>query len=96
MSRYTDRKLGQKFTFIGTEAFVDANSRQQIKSAFGAGSGIVTNWDVMEGVLDYIFLKLGVDGEDGGIGRPVVMTEAVANLAFARKGVLFFGRGDDC
>ncbi|KAI9891034.1 MAG: Nuclear actin-protein involved in chromatin remodeling [Vezdaea aestivalis] len=87
MSRYTDRKWGRKFTFIGSEAAVDANARQQAKHAFGGGSGVVTNWDAMEGVLDYVFLKLGVDGEamDGGIGRPVVMTEAVANLGMARK-----------
>lgn len=43
------------------------------------------NWDVMEGILDHIFVSLGVDGEDGGIGRPVLMTEPVANLGYSRK-----------
>ena len=43
------------------------------------------NWDVMEGVLDNIFVSLGVEGENGGIGRTILMTEPVANLAYSRK-----------
>lgn len=39
----------------------------------------------MEGVLDYIFVKLGVDASTNGINRPLVMTETVANLPYARK-----------
>lgn len=89
MSRYTDRKLSRKCTFVGSDAYVDANSRQQLKNAFGAGSGLVANWDVMENVLSFIFRRLGVDGSDGGVGRPIVMTEALANLGSARKGKIF-------
>ncbi|KAI9803108.1 MAG: Nuclear actin-protein involved in chromatin remodeling [Piccolia ochrophora] len=85
MSRYRDRKLGRTFAFIGADAYADATTRAQIRSGFEAGSGIVSNWDVMEGILDYIFLKLGLDGAEGGIGRPVVMTEPVANLGYSRK-----------
>lgn len=43
------------------------------------------NWDVMEGILDHIFVNLGIDGDEGGIGRPVLMTEPVANLGYSRK-----------
>jgi actin-related protein 5 len=39
----------------------------------------------MEGLLDYVFIKLGVNGTDGSIGRSVVMTEPVANLGYSRK-----------
>ena len=39
----------------------------------------------MEGVLDYCFIKLGINGQKGGIDRPVVMTEPVANLGYSRK-----------
>jgi actin-related protein 5 len=39
----------------------------------------------MEGLLDYCFIKLGVDGKNGSIDRPVVMTEPVANLGYTRK-----------
>lgn len=55
-----------------------------MRNAFEAGSGIVSNWDVMESVLDYVFIKLGVDGANG-VDVPIVMTEAVANLPYSRK-----------
>ena len=38
----------------------------------------------MEGILDYVFIKLGVDGE-GSVGRPIVMTEPLANLGHTRR-----------
>ena len=70
---------------VGPNAYVDATTRGNIRNAFEAGSGVVGNWDVMEGVLDYVFLKMGVDGSEGGVGRPIVMTEPVANLSYSRK-----------
>ncbi|KAI9756710.1 MAG: Nuclear actin-protein involved in chromatin remodeling [Candelina submexicana] len=85
MSRYRDRKFSKTYTFIGRDANIDATARGQQKNAFEAGSGIVSNWDVMEGLLDYMFLKLGVDGTEGGVGRPIVMTEPVANLGYSRR-----------
>jgi len=51
----------------------------------------VNNWDAMEGVLDYVFTKLGVDASTNGISRPVVMTEPVANLPYARKSMFRCG-----
>lgn len=56
-----------------------------MRNAFEAGSGIVSNWDVMESVLDYIFIKMGIDGSNGSVDMPIVMTEAVANLPYSRK-----------
>lgn len=56
-----------------------------MRNAFEAGTGVVASWDVMESVLDYVFLKMGVDGQEGGVGVPVVVTEAVANLRYSRK-----------
>ncbi|KAI9760128.1 MAG: hypothetical protein M4579_001848 [Chaenotheca gracillima] len=85
MSRYRDRKLSKTLSLVGNDAYTDATTRGQIKNAFEAGTGIVSNWDVMEGILDYIFLKLGVDGADGGVGRNIVLTEQVANLGYSRK-----------
>ena len=84
MARYRDRKYNKACNFIGYDAYADATTRGQIRNAFEPGTSIVTNWDVMEGVLDYIFIKLGVDNE-GGIARPVVMTESMANLSYSRK-----------
>lgn len=85
MARYTDRKLNRKLMFIGSEIYFDGTARGQAKNVYEPGSNIINNWDVQEGVLDYIFLKLGVDGSRGVIDRPVVMTEPLANLGYTRK-----------
>jgi actin-related protein 5 len=52
---------------------------------YDPGSNIINNWDAMEGVLDYVFVKMGADAATNGISRPIVMTETVANLPYARK-----------
>lgn len=39
----------------------------------------------MEGLLDYTFSALGIDGADGGLDRPVLMTETIANLPYSRS-----------
>lgn len=70
---------------MGYDAYADATTRGQIRNAFEPGTSVVGNWDVMEGVLDNVFVNLGVGGENGGIGRPVLMTEPVANLGYSRK-----------
>ncbi|KAL4762460.1 actin-related protein ARP5 [Aspergillus foveolatus] len=85
MSRYRDRKLNKACQFIGHDAYVDATTRGQLRYAFDPGTSVVGNWDVMEGVLDYLFIKLGVDGANGGIDRPIVMTEPIANPNYPRK-----------
>lgn len=85
MARYKDRKLNRTFTFIGSDVYADGTARGQAKNIYEPGSNIANNWDVVEGVLDYVFVKLGIDGATGGIGRPVVMTEPVANLGYSRK-----------
>lgn len=71
---------------VGSDAYADAAARGQIRAACEAGSGVVSNWDVFENILDYVFLKLGVDGAEGGVGRSVIITEPVANLGYSRKG----------
>jgi len=63
-----------------------------MRNAFEAGSGIVSNWDVMESILDYVFIKLGIDGSNRGVDMPIVMTEAVANLPYSRKCMLYLSR----
>jgi actin-related protein 5 len=86
MSKYRDRKLGKTFSFAGNDCYVDATSRGHIRNAFEAGTDIVSNWDVMEHVLDHTFTKLGLNGSaQGAVDMPVVMTEAVANLPYSKK-----------
>jgi actin-related protein 5 len=85
MAKYRDRKLGRTYAFAGSDVYADTTARGHMRNAFEAGSGIVSNWDVMESVLDYIFLKMGIDGSSGSVDMPIVMTEAVANLPYSRK-----------
>jgi actin-related protein 5 len=84
-SKYRDRKLGKTYSFVGNDVLADTTARGHMRNAFEAGSGIVSNWDVMESLLDYLFIKMGVDGSKGGVDVPIVMTEAVANLPYSRK-----------
>jgi actin-related protein 5 len=85
MARYRDRKLNRTFVFCGSDVFSDGTARGQAKNIYEPGSNIMNNWDVVEGVLDYCFVKLGIEGTESGISRPVVMTEPVANLGYTRK-----------
>ncbi|KAJ4305404.1 Nuclear actin-protein involved in chromatin remodeling [Kalmusia sp. IMI 367209] len=85
VAKYRDRKLARTFTFVGSDVYSDGTARGQAKNIYEPGSNIVNNWDVLEGVLDYCFIKLGVDGKNGSIDRPIVMTEPVANLGYTRK-----------
>ena len=85
VARYRDRKLNRTVSYVGYDAYADATTRGQIRTAFEPGSSVVTNWDVMEGILDSIFLEIGVDGADGCVNRPVLMTEPLANLGYPRK-----------
>nr|POE89845.1 actin-like protein arp5 [Quercus suber] len=83
MARYTDRKLNRRLTFIGSEIYFDGTARGQAKNIYEPGSDIVNNWDAQEGVLDYIFVKLGLSNSH--IDRPVVMTEPLANMGYTRR-----------
>ncbi|CAI6340493.1 unnamed protein product [Periconia digitata] len=85
MARYRDRKLARTFTFVGSDVYSDGTARGQAKNVYEPGSNIVNNWDCMEGVLDYCFIKLGLNSQKGSIDRPIVMTEPVANLGYTRK-----------
>ena len=85
MARYTDRKLNRKLNFIGSEIYFDGTARGQAKNIYEPGNNIVNNWDVQEGILDYIFVKLGLNSDKGHIDRPVVMTEPLANVGYSRK-----------
>lgn len=84
-SKYRDRKIGKTYSFVGADVYADTTARGHMRNAFEAGSGIVSNWDVMESILDYVFIKMGIEGSSGGIDMPIVMTEAVANLPYSRK-----------
>ncbi|KAH0606002.1 uncharacterized protein H6S33_004459 [Morchella sextelata] len=84
VSRYRDRKALKTYTVCGYDVFADPNSRAQAKTPFDAN--VVSNFDQMETLLDYCFIKLGIEGgASGGIGHPLVMTEAVCNPGYNRR-----------
>ena len=85
MARYTDRKLNRKLNFIGSEIYFDGTARGQAKNIYEPGNNIINNWDVQEGVLDYVFVKLGLNADKGHIDQPIVMTEPLANVGYSRK-----------
>lgn len=85
MAKYRDRKMNKTFSLAGYDCYADTTARSHTRHAFEAGTGVVANWDVMEHVLDYCFLKMGMNAAEGNIDMPIVMTEAVANLPYARK-----------
>ena len=84
VARYRDRKFNKTVSYVGYNAYADATTRGQIRKAFEPGSSVVSNWDAMEGVLDQVFVDLGVDSE-AGLERPVLMTEPLANLGYTKK-----------
>ncbi|KAL2407916.1 Actin-like protein arp5 [Exophiala dermatitidis] len=84
VAKFKDRKYNKYCAYVGYDAYADATTRGQIRTAFEQNTSIPTNWDIMEGIYDYIFLKLGVDNQ-GSVGRPLVVTEAVANLPHSRR-----------
>lgn len=85
MAKYLDRKQNRTYRFIGSDVFADGTARGQSKAVYEPGSNVINNWDVMEGCLDYIFVKLGLGDSSQGINRPVLMTEPVANLPYSRR-----------
>ncbi|KAF8473469.1 hypothetical protein BDZ91DRAFT_845901 [Kalaharituber pfeilii] len=84
VARYRDRKALKTYTICGNDVFADAASRSQAKSPFDGN--VVSNFDVLENLLDYTFLKLGLSGDaSGGVGHPIVMTEAICNPNYSRR-----------
>ncbi|KAH8343660.1 hypothetical protein KR059_003331 [Drosophila kikkawai] len=56
--------------------------RAHLKSPFERN--VITNWNHQEQIFDYIFTKMGFEGQEN-IGHPIVLTEALANPNFCRQ-----------
>ncbi|KDN50875.1 actin-like ATPase domain-containing protein [Tilletiaria anomala UBC 951] len=82
VSRYRDRKKNSNFILAGRDAFCDNQSRSAIKSPFDGD--VVCNFDVIENVLDYTFIKLGITSE-GSVSHPILMSETLCNPAYSRS-----------
>lgn len=84
-SRFRDKKTGKPVVYAGRDAvspFLDPASRMNLRSPFE--SNILTTVDALEGMMDYTFLKLGLENESR-VEHPIVMTEPVGNLNYSRK-----------
>jgi actin-related protein 5 len=80
-SKYKDRKLNQTINLVGGQVYVDASSRSSTKVPFELD--VVSNFDVMENVLDFVMLKLGIDTET--VRTPILMTESLCNPSYSRS-----------
>lgn len=56
--------------------------RAHLKSPFERN--IITNWNHQEQIFDYIFTKMGFEGQES-ITNPILLTEALANPNFCRQ-----------
>ncbi|KAK9487600.1 hypothetical protein V1527DRAFT_435991 [Lipomyces starkeyi] len=75
LARYRDRKILRTFTLVGSDVNLDANTRQAAKSPFDGP--LVANWEYLEAILDYAFVKLGVSSDER-VDNPIVMSEILA------------------
>ncbi|GAA5897144.1 uncharacterized protein JCM6883_006594 [Sporobolomyces salmoneus] len=80
-AKYKDRKLNTTVNLAGGEVYVDAASRSSTRVPYEGD--VVCNFDVMENILDYVMIKLGVDTPT--IQTPIVMTEALCNPSYSRS-----------
>ncbi|KAH8338962.1 hypothetical protein KR074_008233 [Drosophila pseudoananassae] len=56
--------------------------RAHLKSPFERN--VITNWNHQEQIFDYIFTKMGFEGQDS-IPNPILLTEALANPNYCRQ-----------
>ncbi|KAJ1956604.1 Nuclear actin-protein involved in chromatin remodeling, partial [Dipsacomyces acuminosporus] len=82
VSKYRNRKVGSgTLLLVGDDVHIDPMAKSSIRSGFDGG--VLTNFDVMENVLDYIFTVLGC--VDERVNQPIVMTETVCTPYTSRK-----------
>lgn len=80
VSRYKDKKLGLNLTLVGNDIFREVNNHSGIRTnAKSPYDGpLITNWDLIENIMDYSFEHLGVQSLTGSLENPVVLSEPVA------------------
>ncbi|KAJ1937542.1 Nuclear actin-protein involved in chromatin remodeling, partial [Linderina pennispora] len=82
VAKYRNRKVSSgALLLVGDDVHTDAMAKSSIRSGFD--NGVLTNFDVMENVLDYIFTMLGCT--DDRVAQPIVMTETVCTPYSSRR-----------
>lgn len=80
-SKYRNRTTNRTYQVVGEDVYLDPLVRAAAKTPY-EGS-VITNWDAVEGILDHIFLNLGLENRDSI--NPVILTETLCNLKTSRK-----------
>ncbi|KAG0346123.1 Nuclear actin-protein involved in chromatin remodeling [Podila humilis] len=81
ITKFRDKRAGVSCTYVGNDVYTDTLGRSNAKSAFDGP--VMCNPEIMETVLDYIFLKMGIDADK--IDHPLVMTEPVCVPPYNRN-----------
>ncbi|KAJ2725507.1 Nuclear actin-protein involved in chromatin remodeling [Coemansia sp. Benny D115] len=82
VAKYRNRKISTgPLLLVGDMVYTDPVAKSSIRSGFD--NGIVTNFEVMESVLDYVFTMLGCT--ESSVNQPIVMTEAACTPYSSRK-----------
>ncbi|KAJ2783211.1 Nuclear actin-protein involved in chromatin remodeling [Coemansia javaensis] len=82
VTRYRNRKVSaDQIMLVGSSVHSDPMAKSSIRSPFDGG--VVTNFDAMEGVLDYVFTLLGC--VEARVDQPIVMTEAACTPYTSRS-----------
>ncbi|KAJ1810850.1 Nuclear actin-protein involved in chromatin remodeling, partial [Coemansia sp. RSA 2598] len=82
VAKYRNRKISNgPILLVGSGVYSDPMAKTSIRSGFD--NGVVTNFDVMESVLDYVFTMLGCS--EDRIDQPIVMTETACTPYTSRK-----------
>lgn len=87
VAKYRDRKLNNTLSLVGNDIYREALNintlRTSAKSPYDGP--LVTNWDYLESILDYLLEHLSVTSNNGQLNNPVIMTEPVACPASQRR-----------
>lgn len=67
---------------VGNEIANIEAVRFQLKTPFDRN--VVTQFEAMEQIFDYIFLRLGIDTE-GMVDHPIILTEPFLNVNYSRQ-----------
>ncbi|KAG0041402.1 Nuclear actin-protein involved in chromatin remodeling [Gryganskiella cystojenkinii] len=81
MAKFRERKTNSHVTYVGNDVYADVLARSSAKTPFDGG--VMCNPEIMESVLDYIFVKLGISTDR--IDHPLVMTEPVCVPQYNRN-----------
>lgn len=72
--RFKPRNLSQTLTFVGNDCYLDPSLRSGLRRPYDGP--LMANWDCVENILDFLFLRLGVNG--ASVDNPIVMNEPLA------------------